>query len=98
MTRDQFVEKLLSGEVNLVFEKRDGSHRKMKATLSEQLVPQVSTTQVSTNRKSKGQNLNLVVLWDLDKGNWRSLRFDSLLSVNGISMSQLIKNTERSTN
>jgi hypothetical protein len=39
-----------------------------------------------------------VVLWDLDKGNWRSLRFDSLLSVNGIDMSQLIKNTERSTN
>lgn len=98
MTRDQFVQKLLSGETNLVFEKRDGSHRKMKATLSEKLVPQVSTTQVSTNKKSKVENLNLVVLWDLDKGNWRSLRFDSLLSVDGINMSQDIKNTELSTN
>lgn len=98
MTRDQFVQKLLSGEVNLVFEKRDGSHRQMKATLSEKLVPQVSTTQVSTNKKSKVENLNLVVLWDLDKGNWRSLRFDSLLSVDGINMPQYIKNTELSTN
>ena len=63
--------------VDLKFEKKDGSVRKMKATLkSEMLVEYEKKTD-----KEKIVNEEVLAVFDLDKNEWRSFRLDSLKEI-----------------
>jgi hypothetical protein len=62
------------GVVNVTFVKTDGTKREMRATTNENLFSH------TPSGLAKAANPNVTVLWDLDKGAFRSLRNDSLLA------------------
>lgn len=76
-------EQLENGVVTVVFEKKDGTERTMRATLSDLYVPQVDPVMLSEydgNVPVKAKQLNDSVqsVWDIDENGWRSFRLDSV--------------------
>lgn len=66
----------------VVFTKKDGTEREMLCTLIESKIPGDKQPKSETQGGSTiGQ---AVRVFDLDKGEWRSFRFDSVKSVNGV--------------
>ena len=63
--------------VQVTFEKSDGTDRIMKCTLKEELV---TPYEKKTNRTRK-QNEDVCVVFDTDKQEWRSFRYDTVKSV-----------------
>lgn len=71
--RDWLRELLRTETVCLTFEKKDGTIREMRCTLSESKLP--------ISEKERGvakQNDSSMPVFDLDKGEWRAFRFDSI--------------------
>ena len=76
-------EQLENGVVTVVFEKTDGTERTMRATLSNNYVPQVLAEyddQQPTPAKRQ-LNDNVQPVWDIDAGGWRSFRLDSVKQI-----------------
>lgn len=68
---------LTYGEVYVTFEKKDGSMREMRCTLKEGVIP---TFEKKTETERK-KNDEVMAVFDLDKNEWRSFRFDSVKEV-----------------
>ena len=60
--------------VQVTFEKSDGTDRTMKCTLKEELV---TPYEKKTNR-TRAQNEDVCVVFDTDKQEWRSFRYDTV--------------------
>ena len=73
--REWLVNMLRNQVCEVVFEKADGSERKMICTLKEDLLPE-STTKTKTERK---EPTNAVPVWDIQSEGWRSFRVDRLM-------------------
>lgn len=68
---------LLIGPVKVTFTKKDGSERVMNCTLKEGvIVPHEKKTD-----REKKVNEELLSVWDLDKSEWRSFRYDSVKKI-----------------
>lgn len=67
-------------EVNLVFKKVNGETRKMRCTLNEELIPEDKKSTGSGKRKSPQDS---IAVFDLDKQDWRSFRYDSIIEFDG---------------
>lgn len=76
MTKQELVDMLRAGTLVVKFIKADGSLREMRATLQEGMLPAQSVT-----APTREPNPQLVHVWDLDKGQWRSVRLDRLQEV-----------------
>ncbi len=79
-------EDLKNGVVTVVFEKRDGTERTMRATLSDMFVPQVEPVTLSeydgqVPKNARQLNDDVQQVWDIDAGGWRSFRYDSVKQV-----------------
>ena len=75
-------EDLKNGVVTVVFEKKDGTERTMRATLSDLYVPQVlSEYDDHVPKAAKQLNDSVQSVWDIDAGGWRSFRLDSVKQV-----------------
>lgn len=86
MNKDLLIEKLKNGTVLLAFVKRDGSNRIMRATLSDAIIPHQTRDSGSNKASEKKSNPAVIPLWDIEAEGWRSVRVDSLLSVDGFSV------------
>ena len=75
--RDWLTDLLYTNEVNLTFTKKDGSERRMLATLIES---KVAKYEKKTDR-TKEVNEEVVAVFDLEKKEWRSFRLDSLKKI-----------------
>lgn len=64
-------------EVNIEFVKKDGSTRKMIATLQESVVPQYEK---KTDREKKA-TIELMSVFDVELKEWRSFKLDSLKTI-----------------
>jgi hypothetical protein len=64
--------------LEITFNKSDGSKRVMRCTLQEDYLPQVLEEKDSEKITKKSSPETLVV-WDLEKDDWRSFRVDSIL-------------------
>jgi hypothetical protein len=65
------------GPIRVHFQKKDGSIRIMNCTLEESVVvPHEKTTD-----RVKEQNDEVCPVWDIDKGAWRSFRYDSVTKI-----------------
>ena len=73
-TIDELRTALGRGAVRVTFTKTDGSRRDMRATTNEGLFS------YKPSGKAHAANPNVTVMWDLDKGAFRSMRNDSLVS------------------
>ena len=70
-------EHLAYGPVTVVFEKKDGTLREMRCTLTD--VPQYERkTESETTRK---KNDEVMSVYDMDKSEWRSFRIDSIKEI-----------------
>lgn len=76
-TKSELIPFLKEGIVQVIFEKADGSERVMNCTLMESHLPTVDED--SPKRKV---NDEVLAVWDIDKGEWRSFRLDSVLEIN----------------
>ncbi|MFZ4800149.1 MAG: SH3 beta-barrel fold-containing protein [Bacteroidia bacterium] len=63
-------------EVTVIFVKKDGTERKMLCTLSENKIPEEKMP-VGTG---KTKNSDALAVFDLEKEEWRSFRYDSIKS------------------
>lgn len=65
---------LREGPVTVVFTKKDGTERKMTCTLNENSIPSEKTPK----NTGKAQSEEAIAVFDLEKEDWRSFRWDSL--------------------
>lgn len=77
-TREEVSSGLKSAIGTVVFEKVDGTLRTMRCTLQEDYLP----TTENKSEKKKAANDEVLCVWDLDNGGWRSFRLDSIKSLN----------------
>ena len=87
MTRNEMINTLRQFSVEVVFNKVDGTERKMTATLSTDIMPVIAEgtkpTESPIDYNSTGSrtpNLDVIRVWDLGIKKWRSFRVDSVVS------------------
>ena len=66
------------GEVNVTFTKSDGTIREMRCTLEESVLPKVEVKEGASTKKRSDDAL---AVFDLEKKEWRSFRFDSVKEI-----------------
>jgi hypothetical protein len=83
MGKSEVLELLHNETVDLEFIKKDGSVRVMTATLRADKLP----TQIDLEEavQKKAQNPDVMAVFDLINQGWRSFRWDSLKTVNGVA-------------
>lgn len=82
------VKTILSvGVHEVVFEKMNGTVRRLKCTLDIDLLPKKEEFKSETGKS--GPRNSLYVL-DVELNQWRSFRFDRLISVNGLQTETLL--------
>ena len=69
---------LKDGEVNVTFFKADGTIREMRCTLEETQLPKIEVKEGATPRK---RSEDALAVFDLDKNEWRSFRYDKIKEV-----------------
>lgn len=75
--KDWLGDKLKHMDAKVTFTKKDGTERIMKCTLREDAIkPYEKKTD-----KEKNKNEETLSVWDLDKNQWRSFRYDSIKEV-----------------
>ena len=75
INRDELVNALRSGIVEVNFTKVNGEVRTMKSTLKEDLLPQQIDLEESISKK---KNDNVIAISEVDLKSWRSFRIDSV--------------------
>jgi hypothetical protein len=65
-------------KVTIVFTKKDGTERKMVCTLAESKIP----SEKSPKNTGKTQSDEAIAVFDLEKQDWRSFRWDSVKKIN----------------
>lgn len=70
--------------VNLSFEKADGTVREMKGTTNFDFLPKETQDKLLSDEeegKVRKQNDDVCIIFDLEKNEWRSFRFDRLIDL-----------------
>jgi hypothetical protein len=75
-TREEVKAGLQSSIATVVFEKADGSLRTMRCTLQTSYLPEWPES-----LDARTINEEVLPVWDLDNGGWRSFRLDSIKSI-----------------
>jgi hypothetical protein len=68
---------LKNGTANVEFEKKDGTIRVMKCTLTPALLPTINESEKPARKVS----LDTLIVYDMEANAWRSFRWDSVKSV-----------------
>ena len=74
MKRDTLVKNLQSRAMRITFTKVNGEERIMDCTLQEHMIP-------ATDANNRKQNEDVLPVVDINKGEWRSFRLDSIINV-----------------
>jgi hypothetical protein len=83
MTKDEILEKVKDKTKNykVNFTKADGSNREMKFTRDEDLMGDMNLTPKGTGHATSDEALKVIELCDDGKTQWRSFRYDSVISL-----------------
>ena len=73
VSNQQLKYQLQNGVAEVVFTKADGSERKMLCTLQDKYIAIKPTSE-------REKNNDVLSVWDIDKGAWRSFRYDRVIS------------------
>ena len=74
MKRDTLIKNLQKKAMRITFTKVNGEERVMDCTLQEHIIPQTE----ESNRK---KNEEVLPVFDINKGEWRSFRLDSVTNI-----------------
>ena len=80
-TKSSISEFLKDGIVQVSFTKADGSHRDMRCTLKNDLLPPAEEGKQFLSEYTAIPNDEYVRVFDIDKQAWRSFRIDSINNV-----------------
>lgn len=83
MGKSEVLELLHNDTVDLEFIKKDGSVRVMTATLRADKLPAQVDLEEAVQKKTP--NPDVMAVFDLINQGWRSFRWDSLKTVNGVA-------------
>jgi hypothetical protein len=75
--RNWLREILQTQEMSITFMKKDGTERKMLCTLLENKIP----SEKMPKNTGKTQSEDAIAVFDLEKLNWRSFRWDSVKQI-----------------
>ena len=75
--RKWLLEMLQTDELTVFFTKKDGTERQMLCTLAENKIP----NEKMPKNSGKSQSDEAVAVFDLEKQEWRSFRFDSVKKI-----------------
>jgi hypothetical protein len=80
-----FKDILRNNVVSVTFIKKDGTERKMKCTLKEDLLPVSLSNNLETealaNTKVRMSSTDVLPVYDIEANGWRSFRWDSVVAV-----------------
>ena len=77
MKRDTLIKNLQKKAMRITFTKVNGEERVMDCTLQEHFIPKTE----DSNRK---ENKEVLPVWDINKGEWRSFRLDSITNIEAL--------------
>lgn len=79
--KDKYEEALRENTLHITFEKVNGDLRGMSCTLMEKYLPAKEETPDNVEKKPRETNDETLIVWDLDKEAWRSIRIKSIIGV-----------------
>lgn len=75
----EWLKSVLHNEtVTITFEKKDGTERVLKCTLNESKIP---SEKMPSGESTKQKNEDVQPVFDLDVGEWRSFRWNSVKKI-----------------
>ena len=74
MKRDTLIKNLQKKTMRITFTKVNGEERVMDCSLQEHIIPE-------TNESNRKQNEEVLPVFDINKGEWRSFRLDSVTNI-----------------
>ena len=77
MKRDTLIKNLQKKAMRITFTKVNGEERVMDCTLQEHMIPE-------TNESNRKQNEEVLPVFDINKGEWRSFRLDSVTNIESL--------------
>ena len=77
MKRDTLIKNLQKKSMRITFTKVNGDERIMDCTLQEHMIPE-------TNESNRKQNEEVLPVFDINKGEWRSFRLDSVTNIEAL--------------
>jgi len=83
-TRNDLIEKLVSNEIVVTFNKLNGDERVMTCTLQQDKIPSPTKSDSLTQKKVREINEKVVSVWDLNAEGWRSFRVENVTDVKEI--------------
>ena len=84
MTKNQIRELLQETIATVTFEKTDGTIRAMNCTLIPAFIPALPAEEGLVPRTKREENPNLLAVWDLERGDWRSFKIDSIQKISNM--------------
>lgn len=80
--RNSFISDLRQSIIEVRFIKLDGNVRIMKATLHASWLPEDTRTREKiTEAANREQRNDVVTLWDTEANGWRSIKLDTIISL-----------------
>ena len=74
MNRDTLIKNLQKKTMRITFTKINGEERVMDCSLQEHIIP-------PTDAKNRKENEEVLPVFDINKGEWRSFRMDSIINI-----------------
>lgn len=86
--KSELINQLQNSTVEIEFKKVNGETRNMKCTLSEGIIPKASKTDTLSQTKVRKVSPEVLVVWDVNKNDWRSMRWDNIVEVTNEQQSE----------
>jgi len=77
VNRETLIKNLQKKSMRITFTKVNGDERIMDCTLQEHMIPE-------TNESNRKQNEEVLPVFDINKGEWRSFRLDSVTNIEAL--------------
>lgn len=77
----ELKETLRDGVFTVVFEKVDGTERRMECTLNPALMPAQLLTEQQESAKIRNENDDILAVWDTEAKGWRSFHVSKVKEV-----------------
>ena len=77
MKRETLIKNLQKKAMRITFTKVNGEERIMDCTLQEHMIP-------LTDEKNRKENEEVLPVFDINKGEWRSIRLDSITNIESL--------------
>jgi hypothetical protein len=85
MDREEIVNKLKQGLLEVTFNKVNGDERVMTCTLQEGVIPAATKKDPLSLKKIREVNPEVVSVWDTNATGWRSFRVANVTDVNEVA-------------